>query len=378
MEWIDKFLKDKENENCLRTLKPASSRKNGRIILNNKEYLDFSSNDYLGLCGHPKLAEESKKALDKYGTASAASRLMTGDLDISHELEEKTAAFKKKASCLVFNTGYQANVGILNSLYGSSDCIFSDRLNHASIVDGIILSRAKSFRFRHNDMNHLESLLKKERNKSRNSLIITETIFSMDGDQPDLKTLVLLKNKYNCELMVDEAHATGIFGKTGSGVVEQEGLSEDVDLIMGTFSKALAGYGAYLACSKKVRDYLINTCRSFIFSTALPPSITACNLASLDIVREEPQRRKVLLESAEFFRQALKNKGLQIKGCSQIVPVIVGENSRALEFAKNIQEKGFWVLPIRPPTVPQGEARLRFSITFDHDKKALSELASLL
>ncbi len=373
---IEEFLKRREKEGLLRTLRPISHRREGKICIDKKEYIDFSSNDYLGLSGHPRLIEAAKSAIDKFGTASSASRLLSGDLQLHHQLEEKIAQFKDKEAALVYNSGYQANVGVISALFGDGDCIFSDRLNHASIVDAILLSGARLFRFLHNDIEHLEMLIKKERSKFNAALIVTETLFSMDGDRPPLKDIVRLKKDYNCSLMVDEAHATGIFGKNGSGMAEQEKVSRDIDLIMGTFSKALAGFGAYLAASKKVIEYLINTSRSFIYSTALPPAVIAGNLASIDLIKEEPYRRVKLLESAQSFREALRNKGFKIKGDSQIVPLIIGDNAGTLEFANKLQEKGYWVLPIRTPTVPKGQARLRFSLSFNHNREILESLVN--
>jgi 8-amino-7-oxononanoate synthase len=371
---IDEFLKKRQGDGLLRKLLPARFRQQGRIYFGKKEYIDFSSNDYLGLSHHPKLLEASKIALEKFGASASASRLLSGNLEIYHQLEEKIAQFKNKEAALVFNCGYQANLGIVSALYKRGDCIFSDHLNHASIVDAIALSGADFFRFQHNDINHLRLLLKKQRKKFKNGLIITETIFSMDGDRPPLKELVALKEKYNCQLLVDEAHSTGIFGKTGSGIAEEEGLSGQIELVMGTFSKALGSFGAYLATSKKIVDYLVNSCRSFIYSTALPPQVIAANLASIDLIKTEPFRRKKLLESAEFLRQALKTKGFRVKGTSQIVPLIIGETLNTIKFASHLQEKGFWVVAIRPPTVAKNQARLRFSLTFEHEQKTLEEL----
>ena len=299
---------------------------------------------------------------------------MTGDLELHHQLEEKVAAFKNKESALVFNSGYQANVGILSSLCGQGDVIFCDRLSHASLIDGALLSGARFLRFAHNDVEHLESLLKGHRPQFKKGLIITETIFSMDGDEAPLKGLVRLKEKYGCQLMVDEAHATGLFGARGAGVVEKEGLEDEVDLIMGTFGKALGGFGAYLAADGEVIEYLINTCRSFIYSTALPASVIASDLAALEVIGDEPLRRKKVLATAAYFRQGLKKHGFEVKGISQIVPVITGENAGAVAMARALQEKGYWVLPIRPPTVPEGQARLRFSVTVHHDEKLLRRL----
>jgi 8-amino-7-oxononanoate synthase len=374
MAQIDDFLEARPKEGLLRSLKPISWRCSGKIRLNGKEYVDFSSNDYLGLSAHPKLIEASKKAIDKFGTSSCASRLMSGSLKLHHQLEEKTAQFKNKAAALFFNSGYQANIGIISSLYTKGDCVFFDRLSHASIIDAVILSGARFFRFQHNDLGHLESLLKKERAKFNQALIITETVFSMDGDKAPLRQLCRLKEKYNCGFFVDEAHATGIFGQNGSGMVEEEGLEEEIDFIMGTFSKAMGGFGAYVATSRKIVDYLINTCRSFIYSTALPAAIAACNLASIDLVKEEPYRRKRLLELAQYFRQGLKFKGFKVKGDSQITPIIIGDNFKTKEFAERLQRKGYWVLPIRPPTVAAGEARLRFSLSFHHSQDILERL----
>ncbi|MBI5144236.1 MAG: 8-amino-7-oxononanoate synthase [Candidatus Omnitrophica bacterium] len=374
MAGIEEFLETRAREGLLRKLKPISFRKNGRIYFNKKEYLDFSSNDYLGLSDHPQLIDAAKEALDSFGASSSASRLLSGDLEMHHRLEEDIARFKNKEGALVFNSGYQANIGILSALYDRGDAVFSDRLNHASIVDGMVLSRAKIFRFQHNDPEHLESLLKRERQKFKKALIITETIFSMDGDRARLKELAGLKDKYDCEIMADEAHATGIYGKSGSGLVEEENLTDRVELIMGTFSKALGGFGAYLATSKRIVEYLVNTCRSFIYSTALPPATIASNLAAIQLVKEEAYRRCELLKLSEYFRDELKNRSFEVRGASQIVPVIVGESVKALAFSEALQEKGYWVLPIRPPTVPKGEARLRFSVTLHHDMKTLSKL----
>ncbi len=374
MESIKDLLDERKAEGSLRTLRPVSFRRAGRISTGSLELVDLSSNDYLGLADHPRLIERAASATEEFGTGASASRLLGGGLELHHRLEEATAKFKGKESSLVFNSGYQANVGIISALLSRGGAIFSDKLNHASIVDGMLLSGAKIFRFRHNDLGHLESLLKKERASYKEALIVTETVFSMDGDVPDLKGLVRLKERYGCMLMVDEAHATGIFGPGGAGIASREGLSGRVDLIMGTFSKALGSFGAYLASSKKITDYLVNTCRSFIYTTALPPGVIAANLAALEVVEEEPWRRERLLENSEYFRQLLKDKGFDVKGSSQIIPLIMGDNDRAVRFAEYLKTKGYMVFPIRPPTVPKGESRLRFSLTANHEKQVLKAL----
>jgi len=374
MDRIEEFLTRRAEDNLLRKLRPAGLRKAGRIYFNAKRYFDFSSNDYLGLADHPEIKEAAEKAVQKYGLGSSASRLLSGDLEIHHLLERQIARLKGKESALFFNSGYQANVGIISSLYKTGDAIFSDRLNHASIIDGISLSKARFYRFGHNDSQHLETLLRKTNGKFRNRLIITETIFSMDGDRPPLREIVALKEKYGCKLMVDEAHATGIFGKDGGGVVAEEGLIDKVDLIMGTFGKALGGFGAYLACSKEIKQYLINTCRSFIYSTALPACVTAANLAALKFLKKEPFRREKLLENAAWFRDELKAAGFEVKGQSQIVPLIIGDTEKSVLLSEKLRDAGFWVLPIRPPTVPAGQSRLRFSLTYCHDRSILQQL----
>jgi 8-amino-7-oxononanoate synthase len=357
-------------------LHPAHYRQDGKIYFKNKSFFDLSSNDYLGLTSHPKLKAAAKTAIERFGTGCGASRLLSGDLQLHHELEEKTAVFKSKEAALVFNSGYQANIGIISSLYKKNDAIFADKLCHASILDGILLSGAKLFRFRHNNINHLEFLLKSHAAKFKNKLIVTETIFSMDGDKPPLKDIVNLKDKFGCTLLVDEAHATGIFGTDGSGVVALESLTDKVDLIMGTFSKAMGSFGAYLAGDKQTIQYLINTCRSFIYSTALPPAVTAANLASLELIKNEPFRRQTLLQNADFFRDKLVKNGFEVNGCSQIVPLIIGDTEKTVAISTSLREKGYWVLPIRPPTVPAGQSRLRFSLTYSHSKKTLEALAN--
>jgi 8-amino-7-oxononanoate synthase len=372
---VDDLMKKREGEGSLRILRSADIRGGGRISVNSIEYVDLSSNDYLDLSNHPRLVRASQEAAERFGTSSSASRLLSGSLKLHRELEERIASFKGKEASLLFNSGYQANTGIIPAISGKKgDAIFSDRLNHASIVDGALMSGSKVFRFRHNDTGHLESILKKERAGFKEALIVTETVFSMDGDRAPLKEITRLKREYGCTLMVDEAHATGIFGRRGSGMVEEEGLTGEVDLVMGTFGKALGGFGAYLAASRRTIDYLVNSCRSFIYSTALPPSVVAANLAALDLVMDEPYRRRALLRNASFLREGLKAAGLNVRGSSQIVPVIIGDNKRTQRLSERLREAGYWALPIRPPTVPEGESRLRFSLTYGHTKDILKRL----
>jgi len=367
---VKNFLKERKQQGLLRSLTVVSSRDKGRICIDEKEYIDLSSNDYLGLSQHPEIIKKAREAA-LLGSGTAASRLMTGSTFLHNELEERIAEFKGKPSALIFNSGYQANVGIISALLGKGDVVFSDRLNHASIVDGIRLSSAKLFRFKHNNATHLKELLERERHNYSNAFIITETVFSMDGDISPLKDIVLLKEKYDCMVMVDEAHATGIFGPNGSGIAQKEGVTDKIDIIMGTFSKALGSFGAYAAMSKELKIYLINTCRSFIYSTALPPAVIAANIAAIDVVKNEPYRGEALLANADHLRKRLTEEGFNVKGNSQIIPVMIGSNEDAVSICELLKRKGYWTLAVRPPTVPKGEARLRLSVCFHHDKKVI-------
>jgi 8-amino-7-oxononanoate synthase len=365
-----------DKEIVARSLKPISSKCGVNIRIGDREYIDFSSNDYLGLSQHSEMIKAAVDAAERYGTGSGGSRLLGGDSDLFHELEDAVASFKGKESALVFNSGYQANLGIISTLCRDGRAILMDKLCHASIVDGVMLSGTRFFRFRHNDAGHLEELLKKH--KAENPLIITESVFSMDGDIAPLKDLVSVKDKYGAALMVDEAHATGIFGKNGAGVIEEAGLAGQVDLIMGTFSKALGSFGAYLACSTEIKQYLVNTARSFIYSTALPPAVIACNIKSIELVKKEPQRRKQLLDLSNRFIEQVKKSGLDTPGVSQIVPVITGEDNDAVSLSEKLRAAGFWALPIRYPTVPKGQARVRFSINFGHTKEMTKKVVECL
>ncbi|MBF0544592.1 MAG: 8-amino-7-oxononanoate synthase [Candidatus Riflebacteria bacterium] len=374
MERFEKLLKKRLEEGTLRSLSPCTFRNSGVIQQNGRKLIDFSSNDYLGFSNDKRLFKSVVKALETYGAGSGASRLMSGDLDIHHALEEKIACFKGKEKALIFNSGYQANIGIIPAICNRHDAILADRACHASQLDGIELSGAKLFRFRHNDVDHLKDLLAKERSKFEQTLIVTESVFSMDGDLAPLKSLVELKEQFNCWMMVDEAHATGVFGNHGEGLVFSEGLNERVEFVMGTFSKALGGFGAYLASSRLVIDYLVNFARSFIFSTALPPSIIAANIASLEICQETPGLGRSLLEKANNLRKTISGFGWKICGESQIIPVIIGGSKDSVMYSDKLKEKGLKVVPVRPPTVPEASARLRISLSLAHSETAISTL----
>jgi 8-amino-7-oxononanoate synthase len=367
MEGWKEFLEERERLTLLRRLVPAETRRPGFVVRGGREYVDFSSNDYLGLSSHPALVAAAKEALERDGAGAGASRLMTGDLAIHHALEEETASFKGTEAALVFNSGYQANTGIVPALFGRHDAVFADQLCHASQVDGALLSRAKLLRFRHNDPEHLGHLLERHRGAFRKGLVMTESVFSMDGDRAPLAVLLEASRRHRCLFMVDEAHATGVFGPRGRGCVEAEGLAGEVDLVMGTFSKALGAFGAYLAASRTVIDFLVNSARSFIYSTALPPPVIAAALAALRLCASGETRGEDLLRRAAEFREALRANGWKAGGDSQIVPVAVGDSARAVALSGHLAARGYLALPVRPPTVPEGSARLRFSLTVAHE-----------
>lgn len=371
---IRDILREREGSGLLRELVQADPLPGGRIRSLGREYFNFSSNDYLGLASHPKILKAAINAVSP-AFGSGASRLMCGTTSYHALLEEKVAAFKGKEAALVFNSGYQANVGVISALMGKGDAVFSDRLNHASIIDGIKLSGAKLIRFRHNDMAHLEELLREKRPGYRGAMIVTESVFSMDGDLAPIDELVKLKKEHDCLLMADEAHATGIFGKKGAGLVDGEALASQVDIIMGTFSKALGSFGGYVAVTDEMKRYLVNSSRSFIYSTALPSAVIAANIAAIEVVGEEPQRRAKLLDNARYLRDRLKTMGFEVKGDSQIIPIVVGDNASAMAMSRSLRDKGFWVTPVRPPTVPEGEARIRLSLSCEHTEGMLCELA---
>ncbi|MCX5877433.1 MAG: 8-amino-7-oxononanoate synthase [Deltaproteobacteria bacterium] len=378
---LKNWLNQQREKGGLRSLRPVIRRGKGRLTLagdDAQELLDFSSNDYLALAEHPALIAAAQEGLRRFGAGSGASRLMSGDLAVHHELEEAVALLKGKEAALTFGSGYMANTGIIPALVTRHDRIFSDRLNHASIDDGCRLSGARLVRFRHNDLNHLEELLKEKRGTGT-ALIVVESIYSMDGDRCPLRELVQLKERFDCLLMVDEAHATGVFGANGGGVIEEDGVGSGVDLAMGTFGKALGSYGAYVAGNREMIEYLLNRARSFVFSTALPPSVAAASLAAVQLVRQEPNQRRELHGKIDYFKGLLRTGGYGADlGPSQIIPILVGESRAALNKAGLLQKQGIFATAVRPPTVPEGTARLRFTITRHHSTADLTLAAKAL
>lgn len=382
MDFLTHWLQTRHDTGNYRSLFPLERLATGQIRKTGSptdtNLVDFSSNDYLALSIHAELITAATGALQLYGTGAGAARLMSGDLQLYHTLEQATASFKNRQAALLFGSGYLANIGVIPALAGRGDVIFSDRLNHASIYDGCRLAGAKLVRFQHNDLDHLEECLKKGRGSGK-ALIIVESLYSMDGDYCPLAGIVQLKNRYDCLLMVDEAHATGIFGPNGGGIIQQEGLADEVDIAMGTFGKALGSYGAYIVGSKTLKRYLINRARSFIYSTGLPPATVAASLAAIKLTRNAPELRQQLLANSNYFKQCLQTAGLPGNpGSSQIVPVMVGDSQQAVTIAEKFRKNNILVTAVRPPTVPQSTARLRFSVTLHQSRQNLADTAELL
>ncbi|PEI91967.1 8-amino-7-oxononanoate synthase [Bacillus pseudomycoides] len=342
------------------------------LIRNGKRMLNLASNNYLGLAGDRRLKEASIVATKEYGVGATASRLVVGNYALYEEVEQSVCDWKETEKAIIVNSGYSANVGAISSLVGRHDIVFSDKLNHASIVDGIMLSGAEHKRYRHNNLEYLEKLLQMTPVAKR-KLIVTDTVFSMDGDVAHLKELIILKEKYGALLMVDEAHAGGIYGRHGAGLAHvEQGLSEGIDIHMGTFSKALGCYGAYLAGDALCIDYMKNTMRSFIFTTALPPGTLGAMKCAIEIVKKDEGRRQRLLENGAYFRNALEEVGFNIGDSStHIVPIIVASNEATLHFSEKLQEAGIAAIAIRPPTVPYNSSRIRFAVTSEHTKADL-------
>ncbi|MCP3966415.1 MAG: 8-amino-7-oxononanoate synthase [Lentisphaerae bacterium] len=351
--------------------------------LDGKPLLNLSSNDYLGLSAWPQLRREFYEQMehtadDAFALSATSSRLLTGNHPGYLRLEDAVSQMYNNRDSLVFNSGYHANVGILPALTTRKDLILSDKLNHASIIDGIRLSEAEFKRYPHLDLDKLEAILQKESQHYDNIFIITESVFSMDGDIADLPRLVDLKEKYDAMLIIDEAHGVGVFGERGCGVCEEHNLIDKIDIIIGTFGKAFCSAGAYAVMDKTIRDYLINKMRSLIFTTGLPPVVVNWSRFVLGKTIKMQSNRNHLHSLAEKLRTGIRNAGGETCGKSQIVPYIVGSNTDAVKLAEKLREAGLMVFPIRPPTVPKGSARVRFSLTAAMTEQDIERILEIL
>ena len=360
-----------------RRLRSIAGPQGPRVQLGGAEVLLLCSNNYLGFADHPRVRQAAADAAERYGAGAGASRLISGDMELHGKLEQRLADFKGTEAALLFGSGYLANTGTVAALAGEGEVVFSDELNHASIIDGCRLSKAETFIYRHRDLDHLESGLREA--GERAALIVTDGVFSMDGDVTPLPDLAPLARRYGCRLMVDEAHGTGAIGPGGRGTVAAAGLSGEVDVIVGTLGKALGGYGAYVCGSAELRDMLINTARPFIFSTAPPPPSVGAALAALELLASRPGVVEQLRRNAAVMRETLSEQGLDVGGSrTQIVPVMVGDARRTLALSERLLEGGVFAQGIRPPTVPPGTSRLRLTVMANHRADELQNAARII
>ena len=349
-----------------RRLRTVEGAQEASVVIDGRRILLFCSNNYLGLANHPEVLAAAHRALDRFGASAASSRLISGHMRAHAELETEIAGWKRCDDALVFSTGYQANIGTITSLVGRGDVVISDELNHASIIDGCRLSRAHVSVYRHNDVDSLREQLEQHAD-ARRALVVTESLFSMDGDRAPLREIADLTQHYGAWLMVDEAHAAGVFGPGGAGIVAEQDLTDVVDVHLGTLGKALGSFGAYVAGSRTLMDLLVNRARSFIFTTGLPPSAAAAALAAIRIVRREPERARDLLARARRLGARLRAEGLSVPHLdSQILPILIGSAEESVAVATRLLTHGVYVAAIRPPTIPHGTSRLRLSLMATH------------
>jgi predicted pyridoxal phosphate-dependent acyltransferase len=366
---LREHLESLRERNLYRHLRTVQGEQDPWVELDGRRVLNLCSNNYLGLASHPRLKEAAAQAAYTYGCGSGASRLICGTMALHETLEHRIAKFKGADAALVYNSGYMANLGVIPPLVGKQDVVFSDELNHASVIDGCRLSRAMVRVFPHGDVDALERQLRElvADGKEGRRLIVVDGVFSMDGDIAPLPGIVEVARRYEAMLMVDEAHATGVLGPGGRGTVAHFGLEGHVPIVMGTLSKALGCLGAYVVGSQELREYLINTSRSFIFTTALPPPVLASAIAALDILEEQPSLVTTLQRNADYLRQGLEKLGYDtLTSQTQIMPVVIGDAARTCEMSGLLLQEGVLATAIRPPTVPEGTSRIRVSVIATH------------
>jgi 8-amino-7-oxononanoate synthase len=378
LHWLNHALTDLDARGLRRSLTSRQSPQRGdRIELGGQTLVNFGSNDYLGLASDPRIIAAARSVLDESGWGAGASPLVTGRSELHAELERELAAFEGAEAALLFPTGYAANVGAITALVGQGDAVFSDELNHASIIDGCRLSRAAIHVYRHGDADHLSDLLRRAASAGR-KLIVTDSVFSMVGDFAPLGELATLAREFHAMFLVDEAHATGVFGAMGRGLCKHFGIDEGA-IKVGTLSKALGSMGGFVAGSQQLIDWLSNRARPYIFSTASPAAMAAAGIAALDIVKREPERRERLLALAAETRRQLAAAGLtSAESQSQIIPVVVGDPDLAVTASTRLRERGFFVPAIRPPSVPEGRSLLRISLTYLHSEEQIDGLVAAL
>jgi 8-amino-7-oxononanoate synthase len=379
--WLDDELSDRKREGLYRVRRPLQSAPGAQITLHGRAYLNCASNDYLNLATDPRLARAAARAARRFGCGGTASPLLAGYLPPLHALERALARWQQTEAALVFSSGFAANLGTITALAGPDDAIFSDQLNHASLIDGCRLSRSRVCIYRHGDVNDVQELLAREGPKARRRLIVTDSVFSMDGDLAPLADLLDLANRYEALLLVDEAHATGVLGEEGRGVTAllPVALSRERLVKMGTLSKALGAQGGFVCGSRQLIAWLVNYARPYIYSTALAPPSAAAARRAIQVVQREPERRLRLLGMASALRAQLLAQGWPATASrSAILPLMVGESRQAVALAARLRRQGILAPAIRPPTVPEGTARLRISLTAGHTKDDLEHLLAAL
>jgi glycine C-acetyltransferase/8-amino-7-oxononanoate synthase len=382
MSEIAERLAELEQLGLTRRLRMVSGPQGPTVLLDGRPVLLLCSNNYLGLADHPRVREAAADAAMRWGVGAGASRLVSGTMTIHRRLEERLAEFERSEACLLFGSGYLANLGVIGALSGPGTTVFSDELNHASIIDGCRLSRAEVVVYRHRDVEHLEWSMRRHpgrREEQGGQLIVTDSVFSMDGDVAPLEDIAELAGLHGARLVVDEAHATGNLGPDGRGAVAEAGLEDEVDVLIGTLGKALGSYGAYACASAEIVRYLINTARPLIFSTAPAPPAVAGALAALDLLEERPHRVQRLRSNARALRSELAAQGFPVaEGEMHIVPLIVGDERAAMRLCQEAIERGVFAQAIRPPTVPEGTARLRLAAMASHTPAELQTAACVL
>lgn len=368
-------IKAKGNYRTVKYLKPLSPT---RISYHGKEYLNLCSNSYLSLHLHPDVVEAAKGAADEYGAGTCSSRSVSGSIDLYEKLESEIASYKGYPKGLIFSNGYMANIGIISTLTREGDVIFSDELNHSSLIDSMRLSRAKKVIYRHRDVDDLEGKIRKEQVRGKR-FVVTETVFSMDGDIAPLADLCRLKERHEVYLIVDDAHGTGVFGERGTGVEELHHVGGAMDIHMATFGKSLGSYGAFVLSDKIVIDFLINRARTFMYTTALPAPVLGAARAALKLVRESTVFKDELWRNIEYLRTGLGRAGFDLKdSIGPIVPIVVGDDKAAVAMQETVFEKGLFLQAIRPPTVPEGTSRLRFTMVRGLTKEDLDYTIEVL
>ena len=378
MEYISDELSKIKESGLYRELKVVGNAQDTHIDIEGKTYLSFCSNNYLGLANHPSVVNAVKKAVDEYGWGACASRLVSGNMTLHEALEKEISRFKMKDAAIVFPTGYMANLGVISSLVSGGDLVVSDKLNHASIIDGCRLSGAVFRVYAHCNMEKLENILKKS-SKYNRILIVTDSVFSMDGDLAPLPDIVRIAKKYNAMVMVDEAHGTGVFGENGRGVVEHFNLDNEVDVVMGTLSKAIGSLGGYVSGDEDLISYLRNKARPFMYTTALPPAVSAASIAGINLIQEDPSLRETLWNNVRCIKERLGSLGIDmISSQSQIIPLLIGDTQKTVDISKLLYERGILIPAIRPPTVPANSSRLRMTVMSSHTQADLESLFNAL